>query len=37
MPIDYATKALACIQAIQFGAESGFLRIEVEGDALTVI
>ncbi|MBA0743320.1 hypothetical protein Gogos_006014, partial [Gossypium gossypioides] len=29
--------ALAYIQTIQFGAKSGFLRIEVEGDSLTVI
>lgn len=32
----FAAEALACVQAIRFGAESGFLQVEVEGDALTI-
>ncbi|MBA0813204.1 hypothetical protein Gohar_027076 [Gossypium harknessii] len=29
----FAAEALVCVQAIRFGAESDFLRVEVEGDA----
>ncbi|MBA0556574.1 hypothetical protein Golob_026660, partial [Gossypium lobatum] len=30
-------EALACVQAIQFGAESGYLRVDIEGDALSIL
>ncbi|MBA0568287.1 hypothetical protein Golob_005790 [Gossypium lobatum] len=30
-------EALPCVQAIRFGAELGFLRSDIEGDALSVI
>ncbi|MBA0735145.1 hypothetical protein Gogos_019020 [Gossypium gossypioides] len=33
----FAAEALACVQAIQFGTESGFLRVKIEGDALSII
>lgn len=36
-PTTFAAEALACVQAIQFGAESGFLRVKVEENALTII
>ncbi|MBA0770602.1 hypothetical protein Gotri_019210, partial [Gossypium trilobum] len=32
----FAAKALTCVQAIRFGVELGFLRVEVKGDALTI-
>ncbi|KAG8486435.1 hypothetical protein CXB51_019917 [Gossypium anomalum] len=31
------SEALACVQATQFGAESGFLRSDIEVDALSVV
>ncbi|KAH1122714.1 hypothetical protein J1N35_005874 [Gossypium stocksii] len=33
----FIVKALACVQAIRFGAKSGFLCVEVEGDTLAII
>ncbi|MBA0772084.1 hypothetical protein Gotri_007521 [Gossypium trilobum] len=29
----FAAEALACVQVVRFRAESGFLRVEIEGDA----
>ncbi|KAK5812674.1 hypothetical protein PVK06_028112 [Gossypium arboreum] len=37
IPSTFAAEALVCVQAVRFGAESGFLRVEVEGDKLSVI
>ncbi|MBA0824645.1 hypothetical protein Goarm_021299, partial [Gossypium armourianum] len=30
-------EALDCVQVVQFGAESGYLRVNIEGDALLVL
>ncbi|MBA0846224.1 hypothetical protein Goarm_005784 [Gossypium armourianum] len=37
IPAMFASEALACVQAIRFGVESSFLRVEVEGGTLTII
>ncbi|MBA0556573.1 hypothetical protein Golob_026660 [Gossypium lobatum] len=37
IPNAFAAEALACVQAIQFGAESGYLRVDIEGDALSIL
>ncbi|MBA0845888.1 hypothetical protein Goarm_023001 [Gossypium armourianum] len=37
IPNTFAAEAVACVQAAQFGVESGYLKGEIEGDALSVI
>ncbi|MBA0682531.1 hypothetical protein Goari_024243 [Gossypium aridum] len=37
IPNAFAAEALACVQAIQFGAESGYLRVDIEGDAPSIL
>ncbi|MBA0761162.1 hypothetical protein Gotri_023845, partial [Gossypium trilobum] len=37
IPNAFAVEALDCVQAVQFGAESGYLRVNIEGDALLVL
>ncbi|KAG8474807.1 hypothetical protein CXB51_031504 [Gossypium anomalum] len=32
----FAAEALACVQVVRFRAETGFLRVEIEGDALSI-
>ncbi|MBA0855686.1 hypothetical protein Goshw_017313 [Gossypium schwendimanii] len=32
IPNAFAAEAMACVQAIQFGAESGYLRVDIEGN-----
>ncbi|MBA0666144.1 hypothetical protein Goklo_002593, partial [Gossypium klotzschianum] len=36
IPATFAVKAFACFQAVQMGLDLGFLKVEIEGDALTV-
>ncbi|MBA0657964.1 hypothetical protein Goklo_010214, partial [Gossypium klotzschianum] len=33
----FATKAVACLQVTQMGVDLGLQRVEIEGDALTII
>ncbi|MBA0814515.1 hypothetical protein Gohar_020342 [Gossypium harknessii] len=37
IPATFAVKALACFQAVQMGLDLSFLKVEIEGDALTVV
>ncbi|KAH1081799.1 hypothetical protein J1N35_021560 [Gossypium stocksii] len=37
IPSAFVSEVLACVQAVQFGAELGFLRSDIKGDALSVI
>ncbi|MBA0747807.1 hypothetical protein Gogos_004691, partial [Gossypium gossypioides] len=33
----FAVEALTCVQAVRFRAKFGFIRVEIEGDALSII
>ncbi|MBA0580947.1 hypothetical protein Gorai_023144, partial [Gossypium raimondii] len=37
LPLSFEIEVLACIQSSQLGLDLGFLKVEMEGDALSII
>ncbi|MBA0839226.1 hypothetical protein Goarm_004978 [Gossypium armourianum] len=36
IPTAFVVEALTYVQVVRFGAEFGFIRVEIEGDALSI-